>query len=464
MPKKDCIYKVTLEEEKVFKTKIQDDPTEVRIVAVKGDKGDPGDPGEPGPANTLSIGTVTTGETASATITGDAPNQTLNLVMPEAEYSAGNGINISDGEISVDTSVVAEVSDIPTKTSDLFNDGENGDPYVGVSDIGNGKLTIKRNNQIVDTFTANDTNNVDVNISVPTKTSELENNGSGGGSPYAEISQLPLVGDGTLEIQRNGTSAQTFTANSAANKIYDIQAPIRVDMLGQCQKTAYVRSVIALCKVSTTDNTAVNSFSSGRLTFHRYNGAAADRYIDFMIGNKYAYAYEHYFAYSSNLILLPENANLDNSFGFRPCVFKYNDIWYAGIEYHASNGEQNYVAFNGELFNMEIFGVDYYKTPRTISGTSYPSEVTNQEVYDSLDFTKTDWQYSKICSKSLATEDGVITSTQGSNTLYTATLPTKSGTLAMTTDIPAKTSDLTNDGSDGNGTYIENALIIREWS
>ena len=36
-----------------------------------------------GPANTLSIGTVSAGTTAAATITGDSPNQTLNLTLPK---------------------------------------------------------------------------------------------------------------------------------------------------------------------------------------------------------------------------------------------------------------------------------------------------------------------------------------------------------------------------------------------
>lgn len=50
-----------------------------------GAKGDKGDTGDTGPANTLTIGTVTGGETASATITGNAPNQTLNLVLPKGD-------------------------------------------------------------------------------------------------------------------------------------------------------------------------------------------------------------------------------------------------------------------------------------------------------------------------------------------------------------------------------------------
>jgi hypothetical protein len=48
---------------------------------IAGIAGAKGDTGGAGPANTLSIGTVSSGSTASATITGTSPTQTLNLVM-----------------------------------------------------------------------------------------------------------------------------------------------------------------------------------------------------------------------------------------------------------------------------------------------------------------------------------------------------------------------------------------------
>lgn len=50
-----------------------------------GTQGAPGAPGANGPANTLKIGTVTSGAVASATITGTAPNQTLNLVLKQGD-------------------------------------------------------------------------------------------------------------------------------------------------------------------------------------------------------------------------------------------------------------------------------------------------------------------------------------------------------------------------------------------
>ena len=48
-------------------------------------KGEKGAKGDTGPANKLAIGTVTKGTEAAATITGSAPNQTLNLVLPKGD-------------------------------------------------------------------------------------------------------------------------------------------------------------------------------------------------------------------------------------------------------------------------------------------------------------------------------------------------------------------------------------------
>jgi hypothetical protein len=59
---------------------------------VKGDKGDTGATGATGatgPANVLSVDQVTSGATASATITGTTPSQKLNLVLPKGDTGQG---------------------------------------------------------------------------------------------------------------------------------------------------------------------------------------------------------------------------------------------------------------------------------------------------------------------------------------------------------------------------------------
>ena len=51
----------------------------------QGKDGAVGPKGETGPANTLKIGTVTNGDEAGAAITGTAPDQTLDLVLPKGD-------------------------------------------------------------------------------------------------------------------------------------------------------------------------------------------------------------------------------------------------------------------------------------------------------------------------------------------------------------------------------------------
>ena len=63
-------------------------PTPVEITVATGTVGPQGPTGPTGPANTLAIGTVVNGGSASATITGTAPSQILNLVLPQGPTGA----------------------------------------------------------------------------------------------------------------------------------------------------------------------------------------------------------------------------------------------------------------------------------------------------------------------------------------------------------------------------------------
>jgi len=78
------------------------DPTNWALLAAQGAQGAPGNPGlqgptgAAGPSNVLSIGTVTTlaaGSSATATITGSSPIQTLNLGVPQG-IPGGNVPNL----------------------------------------------------------------------------------------------------------------------------------------------------------------------------------------------------------------------------------------------------------------------------------------------------------------------------------------------------------------------------------
>lgn len=95
------------------------DKDNVRAYMVKGEKGD---------ANTLSIGTVSETETAQATITGDAPNQTLNLGLPKADPNT-----LSIGTVTKGANASATITgDAPNQTLNLVlpkgDKGDEGDP------------------------------------------------------------------------------------------------------------------------------------------------------------------------------------------------------------------------------------------------------------------------------------------------------------------------------------------------
>jgi len=58
-------------------------------------------PGVAGPPNVLSVGTVTAGVTAAVTITGTAPSQTLDFVLPAgASYAHNQSVSASTWTVS----------------------------------------------------------------------------------------------------------------------------------------------------------------------------------------------------------------------------------------------------------------------------------------------------------------------------------------------------------------------------
>lgn len=160
-----------------------------------------------------------------------------------------NGSNVGAFTANATTNTDVNIV-VPTKTSDLANDGSDGaSQYVESNDlatvatsgsyndltnkptIGNATLTIKRNNANAGTFTANATTNKSINIAVPTKTSDLTNDGADGTSTYVETRNLPTVGNATLTITENNTSVGTFTANATSNKTINITSPTKTSDL-----------------------------------------------------------------------------------------------------------------------------------------------------------------------------------------------------------------------------------------
>jgi hypothetical protein len=89
------------------------------------------DPGVAGPANVLTIGTVTTGA-AAVTITGTAPSQTLNFVLP----TGGSYIH-NQGSASSTWNIIHNLGYYPSVT--VVDNGDNvvvGDvSYISVNQV-----------------------------------------------------------------------------------------------------------------------------------------------------------------------------------------------------------------------------------------------------------------------------------------------------------------------------------------
>jgi hypothetical protein len=146
---------------------------------------------------------------------------------PGTSYSAGTGISITSNTIAVDTTTIAEVSDIPTKTSDLINDGaDNTSTYVeadelatvatsgdygdllnkpAIPTVNNATLTIQKNGTDVQTFTANQSTNATANITVPTTVAELTD-----ASDYATVTQATYTAGDHIDITSNVITAEGY--------------------------------------------------------------------------------------------------------------------------------------------------------------------------------------------------------------------------------------------------------------
>jgi len=129
--------------------------------------------------------------------------------------------------------------------ADLYHNWQELDNLLGASGPGDGTLTIQKNGDTVGTFSANQATDEAIDIEVPTKTSDLNNDSgfitgvswndvadkpsfatvatSGSYTDLSDKPTIPTVNNGTLTIQKNGTTVDTFTANSSSDKTVNIQ-------------------------------------------------------------------------------------------------------------------------------------------------------------------------------------------------------------------------------------------------
>ena len=167
-------------------------------------------------------------------------NQTLlgsgNINITGNEYEAGNGIEITEENVINNTITsyedLTDTPAIPTKVSDLIND----ESFVSSSELSDvafsGSYVDLSNTPNIPAFTSdltNDSGFIDKNVNdltYYTLSSNLSAVATSGN--YNDLSNkptIPIVNDGTLTIQKNGTTIDTFTANSSSNKTINVTVP-----------------------------------------------------------------------------------------------------------------------------------------------------------------------------------------------------------------------------------------------
>ena len=195
----------------------------------QGSKGDTGATGATGPTNVLTIGSVTSGKVASATITGEAPNQVLNLVLEKGEQGeqGKQGIQGEQGKQGIQGETGPQGNpgaDAPTITGITIRQSDyhlivtlsNGTSYDagycrGASGAGTGDMLASvydPNNKHQDIFAYVDNAIKDVKVTTDATPTQGSTNPVQSGGVYSALAnKLGKTGDGS-----NVTAA--FTAAS----------------------------------------------------------------------------------------------------------------------------------------------------------------------------------------------------------------------------------------------------------
>ena len=330
------------------------------------------------------------------------------------EPSGGTVTDVQVDGVSVVTAGVAEITmpNVPTKTSDLQNDSG----FITSADlptVNDGTLTIQKNGATVDTFTANSSTNKTVNIAVPTKTSDLTND-----SGFVTSGDLPTVNDGTLTIQKNGTTIDTFTANSSSNKTVDISVPTKTSDL--TNDSGFVTGA---------DLPTVND---GTLTIQK-NGTTIDTFTANSSSNK-----------TVDISVPTKTSDLTNDSGF----ITSSDIPAAPVSDVQVDGVS--VVTSG-VANITLPTVNDGTLTIQKNGTTIDTFTANSSANKTVDIsvpTKTSDLTNDsgfITSSSLPTvNDATLTIQKNGTTVDTFTANASSNKTVNIT-VPTNTSDLTND-------------------
>ena len=185
--------------------------------------------------------------------------------------------------------------------------------------------------------------------------------GSFGASPTGDIVIRNSASKKSLVLKANGDSeypAQNLITPekelvAAVNNMYSNR--INHTIIKKALSSSWKKSVIAFCRVldkSQDKADFINSYACGRLFVKCYSGLHQSTYIDFAMNSVHNKEHSMYCNFTVNG--WDKNAITQ----IRPCVFKYNGVWYGGLDIWTT-AESNYAEFIGISTLDPLFGLDY---------------------------------------------------------------------------------------------------------
>ncbi len=252
-----------------------------------------------GDSNVLSIGTVEKGDEAKATITGDSPNQTLNLVLPKGDTGAPgtNGANGKDGEkgadgvgiTSIDVTPSTEDGGTNTITVNLSNGTEktfnvkNGSKGSTGADGANGKdglpgakgedgTSITSVKQTTTSTSDGGTNVITVSLSDGTSSTFQVKNGTKGsagsngtnGTNGKNGTSITSVTQTTTSSSDGGTNVIKVSLSDGTSSTFQVKNGSK-GSTGPAGTTTYT-GLSSLPKLNTTNTTSQSTYSGETIT------------------------------------------------------------------------------------------------------------------------------------------------------------------------------------------------------
>lgn len=359
--------------------------------------------------------------------------------------------------------------------------------------VNDATLTIQKNGATVTTFTANSATNTTANITVPTKTSDLTNDGADGTDTYVEAGGLAavatsgayadltgkpsiptktsdLTNDSDFVSDANYVHTDNNFTTTLKNKLNGIAAGAEVNVQSDWAQTDNTADDYIKNKPSIPTKTSDLTNDSGFITSAALPTKLSDLTNDTGFITKSVSDLANYYDQTTinnmfNALSVPtKTSDLVNDSGF----ITNTDYASASTGGVVKVGSGLSIDANGVLSSNGLTSVDWADVTNKPTNVSYWTNDAGYITSAALPTKTSDLTNDSgfITSAALPTktsdltnDSGFITSSVNNLTNYytkgdTYTQSEVNSLLSALT-IPTKTSDLTNDGSDGTSTYVE---------